>query len=100
MTQYHSIELSDSVDQQNFDVEIITPHGKFNLRGSLVDSDQAFVLFIDTTENDEPLEPTPDVLRVNVNDGPVFNYDDAVNWYGEGRGIEAPILADDSETEV
>jgi len=48
--------------------------------------DRAYVVFLDTEE----WEPTPDQLRVNVNDGPVFNYPTGTNHYGEDQGVAAP----------
>jgi hypothetical protein len=98
-THHHRISLLDD-DGDGFDVSVMTPKGAFNLRGSISDKDGAFVLDIDTDENEPALEPTPDVLRVNVNDGPVFNYDDAVNWYGQDEGAPAPTLADDESEET
>ena len=40
--------------------------------------DNAFVVWLDTEDNgaDETWEPTPDLLRVNVNDGGIFGYED------------------------
>jgi hypothetical protein len=65
-------------------VEVTTPHGTFTVTLGL--SGGALVVFIDSND----LEPTPDRLRVNVNDGEVFNYAEATRWYGEDQGYPAP----------
>lgn len=48
--------------------------------------DGAFVLYLDpqtSAGDDEPWEPTEDRLRVNVNDGPAWNYpDEGTQSYG------------------
>ena len=45
----------------------------------------ALVIYLDT----DGWEPTPERLRVNVNDGPAFNYPRAPRWYGDDLGHPA-----------
>jgi hypothetical protein len=76
------------------EIAVDTPHGRFMFQLGLSPHDGALVVFIDTGElnvkDGEPIEPTPDVLRLNVNDGPVWNYADAERWYGESIGHRSP----------
>jgi hypothetical protein len=58
-----------------------------------VAADGALVAYLDTPG----WTPDPQHLRVNVNDGPAFNYSDAPRWYGEDVGIPAPTALDETD---
>lgn len=76
MRAYHTVLLLPQ-GQQAEAVAVRTPLGEYRVVLHLGD-DGALVVYIDT---DELVEPTPAVLRVNVNGGPVFGY---------GQDIGAP----------
>lgn len=52
----------------------------------LAPTDSGLVVYLDP----DGWEPTPDLLRVNVGDGPAFNYPTARRWYGDDLGHPFP----------
>lgn len=66
--QYPECRLSS--DNASATVPFVLNGRTLHVEVSVVDG--AFVVFLDTPD----WEPTPDLLRVNVNDGAIWNYPD------------------------